>query len=263
MTNNSFAMMQKCCFQHGTMIQIITCSNLINSSKHFVLRQHKQIESKYYVSSFRNYVSKLPPPTWSLHELTLLENRENEESVLRRGETKLPSSESITEEELNLLSRRCLIDITSLCDHERNKLKIELQNIMRCVTLVTSFESPTKNTIPSYNDDNELKEEMMYDIPRGFSSTTRSCPVRLDDVDVHLCDDENKAEADACPNEGAMEGSTHILEKLKQTGKLVQSSTVSLQTKFKKEDDKRTGVQETDDAWYFSVITSEIEEPKM
>jgi len=62
--------------------------------------------------------------------------------------------------------------------------------------------------------------------------STRSCPVRSDDFDLRY--NENKAESNAWPNEGAMEGSTHILEKLKQTGKLVQSSTVSLQTNLKR-----------------------------
>ena len=101
---------------------------------------------------WKSVKSKIPTATWSVAELSLT-NSDNSESI-------------ISDEELQKLSKRCLIDTATMDDDERNKLKFELGNMMRCISLVSSYEPDE----PEIMNQEEF-EEIMYDVPRGFSST--------------------------------------------------------------------------------------------
>lgn len=107
-------------------------------------------------------------------------------------------------------------------EHELNKLKLELGNMMRCISLVTSYECHGLGDFTQ-----EELEEMMYDIPRGFSST-RSCPLRRDDTD----------EVNAWRDRGKMKETNFILNHLKDQRKMVQDTE---------------GESASGNNWYFSV----------
>lgn len=160
--------------------------------------------------------SKIPSPTWSITELSLTngDNGDNSDKLTCR----------ISDEELQKLSNRCLIDISTMDENERNKLKSELGNMMRCISLVSSYESDEPKII-----NQEELEEVMYDVPRGFSST-RFGPLRRDDTD----------ETNEWFDGGAMEEANFILDHLKEDGKIHQYNEAD-----------NDGCKE----WYFSVTT--------
>jgi hypothetical protein len=172
-------------------------------------------------------VSKIPPPTWSLKDLSLTKS---DTSTSNNSNNKHGEEKIISDGELQTLSERCLIDISTMGEDEHNNLKVELGNIMRCISLVTSFDPPNIHKL----ENQEEKEEMMYDVPRGFSSS-RSCPLRNDDGNG----------ANAWRDEGVMEEATYILDHLKEEGKMVQSKLV----------EKPGDSEHSSNQYYFAVTT--------
>lgn len=119
--------------------------------------------------------SRIPAPTWSVEELNLHSSKNSSINVIQ-------------DEELNLLSQRCLIDLNQFSDEERQDLKTDLGKMMKCISLVCE------------SDMKELSEEEIYDVPRGFDE--RNCPVR-----------SKKTELNAWSN-GVKEESRDIIERL-------------------------------------------------
>lgn len=190
------------------MIQIIKSSLKNQKFWNFIIsKKQTRDQSKRW----RSIDSKIPSPTWSIKDLNLTRNNENDESNI------------ISDEELSILSKRCLIDTASMDETERHRLKVELGNMMRCISMVTTFEFDG-------GLDKEALEELMYDVPRGFSSK-RSCPVRMDDtVDVNSWEEK-----------GIMEETKYIVNHLKAQGKLVQNKEV---------------MTDDDNYWYFANPSS-------
>ncbi len=164
----------------------------------------------------------IPEPTWSLKELALSPKNN------KRGSKK----QLITDDELEILSKRCLIDISNMKDKEREELRTELENMMQCISMVTSYQ-PKKSS--SLTQNRELKEALMYDVPRGLNSK-QSFPTRNDNKDK---------DALSWRDEGPMDEMKSILDHLKSEGKLIQHDPES----------EITGKENNsgDDKWYFAT----------
>ncbi len=176
---------------------------VINKIHFRVIRLKLQCTTQYKINSISNIhkrctsnKSRVPSPTWSIKELNLTGSTEHDNNV--------NNNIIISDEELERLSKRCLISTSHMDEDERSKLKRELGNMMRCISLVTSFEFGKDLS-------QEELEERMYDVPRGFSST-RSSPLRKDDTD----------EMNTWRDEGKMEEAISLLEHLKEQSKLYQ-----------------------------------------
>lgn len=167
----------------------------------------------------------IPDPTWSLKELALSPVNENNSDTQQQQQHKAPLI--ITDEELETLSRRCLIDTSSMPEDERNELKRELENMMQCISMVTSYK-PKESEL---TQNQALKEEMMYDVPRGITSQ-RSCPMRNDEdlmnENVGSKDHEQEDEVKS------------IVDHLKSLGKLIKHNAAT---------------DQNDEKWYFSTTT--------
>jgi len=111
--------------------------------------------------------TKIPEPTWSLNDLNL---------------TSKSNQPIMNDKELDTLAQRCLLDVQSLSQEERHELKLELGNIMRCISLVceTTLVAST--------------EEDLYDLPRGFDE--RSCPVRGEEMELNSWSEGVKKESE-------------------------------------------------------------------
>ena len=166
--------------------------------------------SKRDIGVSRRNESSLPPPTWSLRQLQL-----------SSSSTATTTTPSISDQELNVLARRCLIDIK---DEEREELKKNLNNILHCTSLVCTVEK---------DDTVILNEEDFYDVPRGLGSKS-SCPVRRDN-------ETNQKEKSELSEMKAKE----VLDELKRQGKMVTNESHKDVDKWHKEN------------WYFSLVTKE------
>ena len=91
-----------------------------------------------------------PPPSWSTVELRLSSHTDE--------------IDKISNQELAILSRRCLIDVRRLSLESRDRLRIHVAAIMRCASVLCNA-----NRLGSNN-------ENIYDAPRGLSRV----PVRRD-----------------------------------------------------------------------------------
>lgn len=124
----------------------------------------RNLVSKIRVRCF----SRIPAPTWSVEELNLNSSKNSSINVIQ-------------DDELNLLSQRCLIDLDQFSDEERQDLKNELGKMMKCISLVC--ETDTK----------ELSEKEIYDVPRGFDK--RYCPVRTKESELNAWSNGVKEES--------------------------------------------------------------------
>jgi hypothetical protein len=123
-------------------------------------------------------------------------------------------------------------------EKERDKLKVELSNMMQCISMVTSFECTQDKG--DDNDNNEVMnqeelEEYMYDIPRGFSSHVH-CQLRKDDS-IEYVNSWND-------DHGSMQETKFIINDLKQKGNLHE---------YKKEHSGDHHNDHDEKAWYFAV----------
>jgi hypothetical protein len=83
---------------------------------------------------------KLPPPTWSLKDLNLTSD-----------------GPPLSEEELHVLAKRALIDVSNMKDTE--SLRRDLANMLHCLKQVHSVEV----------EDEALSDEDIYDAPRNLT----------------------------------------------------------------------------------------------
>ena len=139
----------------------------------------------------RRRYSKVPKPTWSINELNL------------QSKSDRPT---ITDDELDVLAHRCLIDVKNLSDEKRMKLKLELGNIMRCISLVCESNLP------------ERSEEEKYDLPRGFDS--KSCFLRDEEEELRAWKNRVQGESE------------WLLKKLDHKTVQIESETGSVKTYF-------------------------------
>ena len=161
--------------------------------------------------------SSLPRATWSLRQLQLSPTATSIDGCIETSLITPQEVPTISDQELNSLARRCLIDIH---EEEREELKHNLNNILHCTSLVCNID----------RDDLTMKEEDLYDIPRGLG-TESSCPLRQDsemEQESRSNHSENKAK--------------EVLDRLQTKGKMVKLAT---------EDDKGQG----EENWYFSLVT--------
>uniref|UniRef100_A0A7S1CZK4 Uncharacterized protein n=1 Tax=Cyclophora tenuis TaxID=216820 RepID=A0A7S1CZK4_CYCTE len=91
--------------------------------------------------SFSSAEIKLPLPTWSLGDLNLTS-----------------PTNFVSDEELEKLGRRCLIDVNRI--DGRDTLKRDLSNMMHCLEHVKNIDLP------------EMTPNEIYDVPRGV----KACP---------------------------------------------------------------------------------------
>jgi len=129
--------------------------------------------SNIYESASRKISSRIPLSTWSLRDLNLKSQKSSQQQKI------------IEDEELDTLAQRCLLDVQNLSNDQRNELKLELGNMMRCISLVC--ETSATRTLAD--------EEEMYDLPRGFCE--RSTPVRGEEEELGAWREGGSRESEA------------------------------------------------------------------
>ena len=107
-----------------------------------------------------------PAPAWSIRDLRLDPSFQ-------------PSHDKISNEELTVLARRCLIDVSRLCPERKDRLRTDIAGVMRCASVL----------LESKSDISKLADEAIYDSPRGLSKM----PIRdaCGDSAATICDDES------------------------------------------------------------------------
>lgn len=129
------------------------------------------------IQKYKPY-TRVPRPTWSLDELNL---------------TSSPNDATITtDEELDALAQRCLLDVKNIPESERHRLKVELSKIMKCLALVCEVSA---------------EQESGTALPHSGGS----CPVR-----------DEPSERNAWKRGGRGEEARGILDVLAADGKLVR-----------------------------------------
>jgi hypothetical protein len=110
-----------------------------------------------------NAIQVPPPPSWSVSELRLSSTDDAEADKI------------ISEEELAVLARRCLIDVRRLSPERRDQLRVDIAGIMRCASVL----------LDAKNIDGDLTDQEIYDNPRGLGRM----PVRRNTDSKHVLDD--------------------------------------------------------------------------
>ncbi|KAL7468792.1 hypothetical protein ACHAXS_009025 [Conticribra weissflogii] len=102
----------------------------------------------------------VPPPTsWSVRDLRLTSS------------TADGTPQTISEEELDTLARRCLIDVRRLSSGRRDRLRKDIAGIMRCASVLLDATSLHNH------ENNKMTDVDIYDAPRGLGKL----PIRRDD----------------------------------------------------------------------------------
>jgi len=184
----------------------------------------------------------LPKATWSLAELNLSSSRNpsGSTSCNDRGDdiTTTTHNDSDSENlkspmstgELDQLAYRCLIDVHSLSSSQSDRLKSDLENIMRCVSIVTDANGTTSTTYNDASDGNNptlAAHNSRGDDSEGGGGGGGAVRSRTEEIQTWGIDDRHEAET--------------VLNRLRGS-KMVQ---------------RRRSVEagEPDDDWYFSLVT--------
>jgi len=115
----------------------------------------------------------VPAPTWSVANLRL------------KADPSDPD-DTISEEELYRLAHRCLIDVRTLPQEERDALRRDLAGIMRCVSVVSEASQQISE---SMEGDDCIGPEELYDAFRG--QYRDGAPLRDDRLSNDNDDDES------------------------------------------------------------------------
>eukprot|EP00558_Chaetoceros_sp_UNC1202_P007043 CAMPEP_0197241552 /NCGR_PEP_ID=MMETSP1429-20130617/7552_1 /TAXON_ID=49237 /ORGANISM="Chaetoceros sp., Strain UNC1202" /LENGTH=215 /DNA_ID=CAMNT_0042701405 /DNA_START=170 /DNA_END=817 /DNA_ORIENTATION=+ len=191
------------------MARITTVSAPLKQLQRFLAQAHQSRHKlsnathTHQIIQCRSY-TKVPEPTWSLDELNLKSSSSAADTI---------TTTSTTDEELDALAQRCCLNVKNLPPSERDHLKAELSNIMKCLTLVceTNLQQGITTT---------MTEEEMYDLPRGFHDTGRTCNDDDEIVPSRSCPVRNKdAELNSWEG-GVREESRMIMDQLKLGGKV-------------------------------------------
>jgi hypothetical protein len=105
----------------------------------------------------------IPAPTWSVANLRLKSDPSNANDI-------------ISEEELYKLAYRCLIDVRTLPQEERDALRRDLAGIMRCVSVVSDASQQISERLGGA----DIGPEELYDAFRG--QYRDGAPLRDDSV---------------------------------------------------------------------------------
>ena len=130
-----------------------------------------------------------PKPTWSLKDLKLTP-KDRDEGI------------NVTDEELKILSRRCLINVDHFSPEKRKQLKADLANIMTCTSLLCNLD------LKKFGDNLLKEEENIYDSPRFGGAQINHC-AGLQNEDLDEWESRDKAVAE------------NVLQNLEKQGKLV------------------------------------------
>ena len=131
-----------------------------------------------------------PPPSWSVTELRLTSST-NE-------------NDKISNHELAILARRCLIDIRRLSPERREKLRTHVGGIVRCASVLLdsrhfdNIANTDNNDQSSSNSTNSsLTDEQIYDAPRGLTQmpTRNDANTNNDDIDEWKKNDSSESTA--------------------------------------------------------------------
>ena len=133
-----------------------------------------------------------PQPTWSLKDLKLTaKDQDNEQEGI-----------NITDEELKILSRRCLINVDHFSPEKRKQLKADLANIMTCTSLLCNLN------LEKFGDDLLKEDETIYDSPRfGGAQINHSAGLQNENLDEWESRDRVVAEK--------------VLQNIEKQGKLI------------------------------------------
>ena len=101
-----------------------------------------------------NAIQVPPPPSWSVSELRL-------------SSTDDTKPDKISEEELAVLARRCLIDVRHLSAERRDQLRVDVAGIMRCASVLLDSKNLGIDGDMN-NPDGALTDQEIYDNPRGL-----------------------------------------------------------------------------------------------
>ena len=105
---------------------------------------------RWHSASTADDTPDIPAPTWSVANLRLKADPSDPDDV-------------ISEEELYKLAYRCLIDVRTLPQEERDAIRRDLAGIMRCVSVV----SDASQQISELEGDDTIGPEELYDAFRG------------------------------------------------------------------------------------------------
>ena len=132
-----------------------------------------------------------PPPSWSVTELRLTSST-NE-------------NDKISNHELAILARRCLIDIRRLSPERREKLRTHVGGIVRCASVLLdsrhfdNIANTDNNDQSSSNNstNSSLTDEQIYDAPRGLTQmpTRNDANTNNDDIDEWKKNDSSESTA--------------------------------------------------------------------
>lgn len=125
---------------------------------------HLRCVTKRALSS-QGSVQVPPAPAWSVKDLRLDPSFQS-------------SHDKISNDELTVLARRCLIDVSRLCTERRDRLRTDISGVMRCASVL----------LESKSDISQLADAAIYDTPRGLSKT----PIRVaceDSAAATICEE--------------------------------------------------------------------------
>ena len=237
-----------------------------------LLLRHKKGQSLYF-SSFSNLKRlqsvkihrrhqssfSLPQATWSLRQLQLSNNNNpttapsnkctnstsNTSHTLEQSQSSFaaPALPTITNQELDSLAKRCLIDINE-DDNEREQLKQNLNNILHCTSLVCNISQKTN-----------LTEQDLYDIPRGLGFDSSS-PLRQDQEDsgsTTTNTSSSKRKKQELRSGTVLQDECEVKEVLHQLEQ--NGNMVPYVKETHHEQGESKGEREHD--WYFSLVTKD------
>lgn len=127
---------------------------------------------------------RIPEPTWSIADLRLTSSSSSDARAEDRGER------GVTDAELEILARRCLIDVSRLPPLNRESLRESLADIMRCVSVLVSdkaanaVEEQQQKGTADEDDTVEDQWGSLYDRPGRVIQPLREDPEDCSEKDV-------------------------------------------------------------------------------
>lgn len=171
-----------------------------------------------------NEVLVPPTPSWSVSELRLT-SLGNDDA----------HPEQISESELAILARRCLIDVRRLTPERRQQLRIDVAGIMRCASVLLDAKdlateddkdaTTNQSTSTTRKDNQDIFETEVYDAPRGLGKL----PIRKSLEDI--------IDEDACHNNSLSSRDDWALNDSKESKAVLQNE--SIDTKLVEEDGEK------------------------
>ena len=118
-----------------------------------------------------------PPPSWSISELRLISGEDD--------------SNKLSEEELAVLARRCLIDVRRLSAERREQLRTDVAGIMRCASVLLDVKDLTLDSECTETNSKQPSDVDIYDAPRGLTKILVRRDAKSDDESDGAPDSED------------------------------------------------------------------------